>query len=120
RLREAREDRVAVGALVVPFQVHLTHQVGARLLESLVPLKRAREPADAALAADSADLDRLRLEHHIDRTVRSATSAQTASRLSARAISSCRSPSQRRGSRTRNCSTLPSSRTAGSISARSS
>src|SRR5207302_2721727 len=60
-LREAGEDRVAVGALVVPFQVHLTHQVGARLLEPRVPLKRAREPADAALAADSTDLDRLRL-----------------------------------------------------------
>src|SRR5439155_12791175 len=121
RAGEGPDDLLAVGSLVVPGQLDLAHQVRVRVLEPLVSAKHAGQPPDAALTADPADLDRLGLDrHYSDRTVRSATSATTASRLSARPTSSCRSPSQRVGTRARMSSTVPSSFTAGWISASSS
>src|SRR5205823_11538482 len=119
-LRERSEDVLAARALVVPGELHLAHQVRDCLLEAVVPLQRACEAADAALAADAADLNRLGARHGFDPSVRSATSATTASRLRPRRTSSWRSPSQRLGSSACNSSSLPSSRAAGETSSSSS
>ena len=62
------QDRLAVGLLVVPLELHLAHQVRVRELEALVPAQRAGEAADAALAADAADLDRLGASGHLARS----------------------------------------------------
>src|SRR5512133_2499257 len=65
------QDRVAVGSLVVPLELDLTHQVRVREPEPLVAPQRSGEPADAALAADAADLDRLGSGRHLGRSYRS-------------------------------------------------
>ena len=52
------------GALVVVGELHLAHQVRVRRLEAVGSLERLREPHHALLAADAADLDRLRDGRH--------------------------------------------------------
>src|SRR5207247_9402976 len=88
------EQLLALRALIVPGQRHLAHQIGIGLLESLMPFEYLREPHDAALAADAADLNRLGYDGHGSyATDRSTRSAQTAGKPLARPISSCRSAS---------------------------
>ena len=69
--------RAARGSSARRPTVRLTfaHQVRVRGLEPLVAAERAREAADAALAANAADLDRLGLEAHCGRCYRAPTSA---------------------------------------------
>jgi len=93
-LREGCKERLAIRSLVVPAEDDLAHQVRVRELESLLASEHRREAADAPLAADPADLDRLRPERHRRQaTVRATRSAQTAARPSARPTSSWRAAS---------------------------
>ena len=69
------DERVAIGALVVPLKGHVPHQRRVGELQAFVALQGGSEPHHAALAADAADLDRLRLEGHYGKsTVRSTRS----------------------------------------------
>src|SRR5262249_5323679 len=73
------EERVEVGAFLVPAERDAAHQVCVCELEPLVALQCSGEPLHAALAADPADLKRLRADgHQSETTVRSATSAAAA------------------------------------------
>ena len=69
----------------------MAHQVGVRGLQAVVPREGRGEAVHAALAADTADLERLRRHggHASERSARSRT-------MSGRPISSCRSASGRR------------------------
>ena len=58
-----RQQRLAVGLVVVPREDDFAHQVRVRELEAVVSSEGAREAADAALAADPAHLKRLGLRH---------------------------------------------------------
>jgi len=81
--RHGLQDRVTVGSIVVPGQRHLAHQVRIRSLETLVVLERFREPEDATLATDPADLNRFLTEHVYQAIERATRSAQTARNPSA-------------------------------------
>ena len=63
-LGEAREDLLAADLLVVPGQRDLTDEVRIRGFEPVEAPEGGREPADAPLATDAADLDRLGLDSH--------------------------------------------------------
>src|SRR5206468_9626127 len=65
RACERLEDVVAREPLVVPGKRHLAHEVRVRGLEAVEPPERGAEPHDAALAADTGDLDGLGLEGHV-------------------------------------------------------
>src|SRR5215207_1608235 len=69
-LRHRGEDRFPVGALVVPFELDLAHQVRVRELEAVVTAQGAGKPTDAALAADAADLDGFGSSRHLARSYR--------------------------------------------------
>ena len=62
---ERRNERIATRHLVVPAENDATHQVRVGRLQTLVAAQRARQPADAALAAYAADLDRLGDGRHL-------------------------------------------------------
>ena len=62
-LAQRGEQGFAVGALVVPGERQLAHQVRARGLEAVVAGQRRSDAIDATLAADPADLNRLGLQH---------------------------------------------------------
>src|SRR5580765_3169564 len=63
-LREAFDDRLTRGRLVVPRERDLTHEVRVRRLEPGESLEDVGEAHYAAFAADPADLDRVALGRH--------------------------------------------------------
>src|SRR5262249_36318245 len=85
--RHGGEDRLPARALVVPGEGHLPHEVRIRGLEALVTLEDLGQSHDAALAADAADLDRLRTSH-AGTLVLATRSAHTACRSPSRPTSS--------------------------------
>src|ERR1022692_4764890 len=71
-----RQQLLAARPLVVPRERDLTHEVRVGGLEAVVLLQRAGEPADAPLAADAGDRQRLGLRRHRRQaTVRATRSA---------------------------------------------
>jgi hypothetical protein len=76
-LRHSRQQRVAIGFAVVPGQRHRSHQVRVRALKPRVTLERGAKAENTALAADSGDLDRLRLNGHLSRIYRSLNKVST-------------------------------------------
>src|SRR5919201_2486053 len=73
--RERSHDLGPVDAVVVPREAYLAHEVGVGRFEPLEALERTAEPQDAALAANAAHLDRLRLHGHASILVVAAVSA---------------------------------------------